>query len=100
MINLYGFGGAVPPYTQRATHCFALNGDIFDPRVYGVQGVVQAYQNALQQAKLYGPTHFSQILNEVCSHVESDMKSRSHQKFHILVIITDGVINDMNQTID
>lgn len=77
-INLYGFGGAVPPYNTRASHCFALNGDIFDPRVYGIQGVVQAYQNALQQAKLYGPTHFSSILNEVCSHVESDMQSRSH----------------------
>ena len=39
-INLYGFGGAVPPYNTRATHCFALNGDIFDPRVMGVEGVV------------------------------------------------------------
>ena len=32
--------------------------------------------------------------------MQSDLQSRSHQKFHILVIITDGVINDMNRTID
>ena len=42
-INLYGFGGAIPPYTNRASHCFALNGDIFNPRVNGVQGVMQCY---------------------------------------------------------
>ena len=35
-INLYGFGGAVPPFNQRAHHCFAMNGDIFNPRVNGV----------------------------------------------------------------
>ena len=36
MINLYGFGGAIPPYPTRASHCFALNGNIFDPRVNGI----------------------------------------------------------------
>jgi hypothetical protein len=36
LINLYGFGGAIPPYTNRGSHCFALNGDIFNPRVNGV----------------------------------------------------------------
>ena len=39
-IPLYGFGGAVPPYTNRASHCFALNGDIFNPRVNGLGEVV------------------------------------------------------------
>ena len=43
MINLYGFGGAIPPYVNRASHCFALNGDIFNPRVCGVEGVIQCY---------------------------------------------------------
>lgn len=32
-INLFGFGGGVPPYNQKPAHCFALNGNIFDPRV-------------------------------------------------------------------
>ena len=42
-IQLYGFGGAVPPYTQRATHCFALNGDIFNPRVNGLNEAMATY---------------------------------------------------------
>ena len=64
MINLYGFGGAIPPYNQRASHCFALNGDIFNPRVNGIEGVVQHYTHALRSCQLYGPTHFSEILKE------------------------------------
>lgn len=71
MINLYGFGGAVPPYNDRASHCFALNGDIFNPRVNGINQVVQCYQSALKAANLYGPTYFNEILNEVNTYVES-----------------------------
>ena len=42
-VSLYGFGGAVPPYINRASHCFALNGNIFDPRVNGIEEVMQCY---------------------------------------------------------
>lgn len=58
-IFLYGFGGAIPPYNQRASHCFALNGNIFNPQVNGLDEVVQAYQRALTNINLYGPTYFS-----------------------------------------
>lgn len=44
LINLYGFGGAIPPYTNRASHCFAMNGDIFNPRVNGIPEVIACYQ--------------------------------------------------------
>jgi len=37
----------VPPTTGRASHCFALNGDIFDPECDGIEGVVSAYQKAI-----------------------------------------------------
>jgi vacuolar-type H+-ATPase subunit F/Vma7 len=68
-INLYGFGGSVPPYTNRASHCFALNGDIFNPRVSGIPEVLNCYQRALTNIKLYGPTNFSEVINEVNSNV-------------------------------
>ena len=42
-IQLYGFGGAVAPYYNRASHCFAMNGNIFNPRVDGLGGVTFAY---------------------------------------------------------
>lgn len=99
-INLYGFGGAVPPYPQRASHCFAMNGDIFNPRVNGLDAAITHYRHCLSTVNLYGPTHFSQILDHVNNHIESDPGAYQNQRFHVLLIITDGVINDMRQTID
>jgi len=99
-IFLYGFGGAIPPYNQRASHCFALNGNIFNPQVNGLDEVVQAYQRALQNINLYGPTYFSQIIEPVVSKIEMEEVSQYNQKYSILLIITDGIINDMKQTID
>lgn len=90
----------MPPYGNRASHCFALNGNIFNPRVDGLEQVVTTYQQALSNAKLYGPTHFSPILSTVNAMAESEPVNQQHQKFSILVIITDGIINDMNKTID
>jgi hypothetical protein len=58
--------------THRASHCFALNGDIFDPECDGLQGVIDAYKNALQKAALYGPTHFADVLKMVVDMAESE----------------------------
>lgn len=62
MINLYGYGGAFPAAPQRASHCFALNGNIFNPRVNGIPEAINHYQNALRNVNLYGPTYFSNVL--------------------------------------
>ena len=36
----------------------------------GIQGVVAAYQNAISQVKLYGPTNASPIINHVAKFAE------------------------------
>jgi len=64
-LPVYGFGATVPPETNKASHCFALNGDIFDPEVDGLDGVLEAYKNALQNVNLYGPTNFAPIIELV-----------------------------------
>lgn len=61
-IPVLGFGAAIPPYTNKANHCFALNGNIFDPEVDGIAGVVEAYKHAINRVNLYGPTNFAPIL--------------------------------------
>lgn len=43
-IPVLGFGAAIAPYSNMANHCFALNGNIFDPEVDGLEGVVEAYK--------------------------------------------------------
>ena len=51
----FGFGGILPDSTQ-ASHCFALNGDIFNPECDGINGVLQSYASALNKVQLYGGT--------------------------------------------
>lgn len=90
----------MPPTTNRASHCFALNGDIFDPEVDGLDGVIEAYKNALKNVNLYGPTNFAPIIELVNDMAEEERVTQAHQKYFILLIITDGIINDMQKTID
>lgn len=58
LFPVYGFGGKVPG-GDKPSHCFALNGDIYDPECKGVDGVLNVYKNYLKHGKLYGPTNFS-----------------------------------------
>lgn len=71
MYPCFGFGGKLPndPTRETASHCFALNGDIFYPECSGKQGLLNAYYQSLGKVELSGPTKFSQLLeytNGVC----------------------------------
>lgn len=61
---VYGFGGKLPG-DAKASHCFALNGNIFNPEVDGVNGVLDAYYQSRNKVQLYGGTEFSSILSYV-----------------------------------
>jgi hypothetical protein len=47
MIPTFGFGARVPPHQHLVNHCFALNGDIFNPECDGIDGVIDTYYNAI-----------------------------------------------------
>lgn len=94
----FGFGAKLPP-TMEVSHCFALNANPAQPEVQEVQGILQAYAQALNSVVLYGPTIFSQILR-VAHQYASQVNTEAEQKYFILLIITDGVINDMQDTCD
>lgn len=99
-IPVYGYGATVPPAVNRASHCFALNGDIFNPEVDGLDGIVAAYKSALKNVNLYGPTNFAPTVELVADMAEEAQVSQGNQKYFILLILTDGIINDMQKTID
>ena len=103
MYPVYGFGGrlANSPSGQ-ASHCFALNGDIFGPECNQLQGILNAYYNARHRVQLYGPTMFSPILKWVNEYTmaQSSEISQYNQVYNIVLILTDGIINDMDKTID
>ncbi|KAI9292081.1 Copine-domain-containing protein, partial [Neoconidiobolus thromboides FSU 785] len=93
LFPVYGFGARVG---GSVSHCFPLNMNYNQPEVQGVNGILEAYANAINTIELYGPTNFSPTLNEVVQKVNrSDMRSN----YEILVILTDGVISDMELTV-
>ncbi len=94
LINLYGFGCGVPPYTTTQSSCCALNGNIFDPRVDGLKEVIECYKNTLKNVALYGPTYFADILSTVNGCCEMEPGDENNQKFEVIMYITDGAISD------
>ena len=80
----------MPPQTNSASHCFALNANIFDPEVDGIDGVISAYKNTLKNVNLYGPTRFAPIIEYVNDMAEENKVTQSNQRYNILLMITDG----------
>jgi len=42
-----------------------MNGNIFNPRVNGIENVIAHYKHCLSNVCLYGPTHFGSIIETV-----------------------------------
>ena len=68
--------------------------------VSGVEGVLQAYTDVINKVQLYGPTNFAEIINVCASMAASKKNDQTEQNYVILLMITDGVISDMEQTVN
>ena len=93
---LLGFGG-IPQGGSMVEHVFPLNYN-FDgePLVNGVNEMVKVYKEALTKTTLYGPTNFSPLIINTAKF----SKMKGPESYVILLIITDGEINDEDETID
>uniref|UniRef100_A0AAX7T2H1 Copine VIII n=1 Tax=Astatotilapia calliptera TaxID=8154 RepID=A0AAX7T2H1_ASTCA len=94
MFPALGFGAKLPP-DGRVSHEFALNGNPQNPYCTGIEGVMEAYYQSLKSVRLYGPTHFSPVINHVARYASAVTDG---SQYFILLIISDGVITDMAQT--
>lgn len=56
-----------------------------------------AYRHSLQYVQLYGPTYFSPVINHVADFAR--YYQNDGNQYFILLIITDGIITDMEETI-
>ncbi|KAF4527031.1 hypothetical protein B566_EDAN001579 [Ephemera danica] len=95
MFPVLGFGAKLPP-DGRVSHEFFVNMSHDNPYVYGVAGVLQAYRSCLSQIQLYGPTNFSPVIRHVARFAEAHQNGSN---YFVLLILTDGVISDMQHTI-
>lgn len=100
-IRVYGFGCKIPG-GQKVSHCVALNGDIFNPGVPGLEAVLSAYRNAVRHCEFYGPTHLAEVLAEVNAACSWDNKQRAEDEYlyDILLLLLDGEMMDVEPTLD
>ncbi|KAM1095594.1 hypothetical protein EV2_010763 [Malus domestica] len=91
----WGFGGRTANGT--VSHCFNLNGDSSESEVVGVEGIMAAYANAQRDVALSEPTLFGPVVNRAA---KIATRSLSSNKYYVLVIITDGILTDLQETKD
>ena len=89
----YGFGAKIG---NTAAPLFNLNFQQ-DPNIHTIPNVIQAYHNALNSVKLWGPTHFGPIIKSTNDMIKAENDPMSYQ---VLMILTDGMIDDVDYTID
>ena len=80
--------------------CYPLNGNPDDPEIYGIDGILQAYRTVLKNSKLWGPTHFHHFIEKMNDIVIKDISRENYNVYNILMILTDGIIEDMDETIN
>ncbi|XP_021265705.1 copine-9 isoform X2 [Numida meleagris] len=90
----YGFGAKLPP-DGKISHQFPLNNNVDNPSCAGIEGVLESYLQSLRTVQLYGPTNFAPVINQVAG---TAAQVTDGSQYHVLLIITDGVISDMMQT--
>ena len=87
LIDAYGFGDINT--TNRSVFPFLT----FETPCYGLEGVLDCYNKIASRVQMSGPTSFAPIIKQAIKLV-SDRKS-----YHILIIIADGGVTDMKETI-
>jgi len=90
-----GFGAKIPPHGN-VSHEFYLNLRPDTPYCAGVDGLLAAYWNAINNVRLYGPTNFAPVINHVANFARA--YQQSGDQYFVLLIITDGIITDMEAT--
>jgi len=98
---VYGFGGKIG--NGPANHCFPLSQTSDVAEVEGITGIMDAYRNSFNTVKLSGPTIFANIItaaSQRAANLEQEMASSGKLVYEVLVILTDGVINDEMNTKD
>ena len=61
---------------------------------------MQCYKTILGRTQLFGPTLFHEVINKVIAVVKEDVIAENKMNYTILMILTDGIIDDMEETVD
>ena len=124
MFPLYGFG-AIPPGVEDKeahSHCFPMSLDWENIEVQGEEALVRTYVRAIMAVRPREPTRMAPVIHEVVqgtlddddggdglqmpggakepAHDEVEGRREMLPPYQLLVILTDGEIMDLTETID
>ena len=68
------------------------------PEIDGLEEMMEAYRKSLNNVNLYGPTFFRPVLEKIISEIK--MRVKILDVYHVILMLTDGCIHDMRETID
>lgn len=92
---VYGYGAFINE-EQIVSMCFNVNFQQ-DPEIYTIDNVLKAYRNSFHYLQLAGPTNFYPLIKNVVDKIKYESNPL---RYHILLMLTDGIINDLGPTID
>ena len=93
LFPVYGFGAVV---NSKTSYCFNINLED-DPNIKYLENVIKCYHECMKKIFFSGPTYFAPIINKI---IENIKIQNSPREYNILMILTDGIIQDMEKTID
>ena len=101
LFPVYGFGG-IPQGSDKVSHCFNINFDQNDdPNIHGIDNIIKYYRDSLKKITLSTPTFFAPIIKKVINEINYDLSNkRTENHYYILMILTDGILKDMEDTIN
>ena len=79
---------------------YPINCNLENPQIKFIDGVLREYRNFITKIHLSGPTYFSPMINDLNFEVKNELQQGKTMNYHILMILTDGLIDDMPETKD
>ena len=105
LFPVFGFGFKFS--NQAGNNLGKYNNDIYpincntsDPNINLIDNVLKEYRQFITQVTLWGPTNFAPMINDLNREVKNNLQNGLVMHYNILLILTDGQINDMQDTID
>ena len=98
VIPAFGFGAEMPG-EDSVNHCFPLSLDINRVGFGNFGELFTAYDSTLQRIVFSGPTYFAPLIKTGIE-MTRQRYSADPYNYTVLLILTDGLINDLQETMD
>ena len=106
LFPVFGFGFSFKNQSQNSftnkynSFNYPINCNTNDPNIHLIDNVLVEYRKFITQIKLSGPTNFAPMIRDLNNEVKNNLKNGMKMGYNIILILTDGQISDLNNTID